>query len=135
MAPSNPIKPAPVTVAPLFAPAVPTVAAFAEMVSAGNVAKTPSVNASPGFVRFNVPSTNAVTSSCQQFASAGQPLLYRVLGQFQLLRDGLQWIVARGKKYERFTINLRDLFERTPENRLFFVGDGVIGWQRIRAAD
>src|SRR5258708_39867477 len=36
------------------------------------------------------------------------------------------------KQHEWLTINFRDAFERTPENRQFFIADGLFGWQWFR---
>src|SRR5208282_6095175 len=56
-APNKPIAPAALAVALPLAAVAPSVAALAEIVSAGSAARTPSVKTFPGFVRSSAPST------------------------------------------------------------------------------
>ena len=57
----------PVTPTPLFAAAVPIVAAVAEAVISGSAAITPSVKARPGVLCRSAPSTKSATCSCRSF--------------------------------------------------------------------
>ena len=65
----------------------------------------------------------------QHFPAARQPLFYVVFGEFQLFGHGFDGLLFAIKKHERLAVNFRNAFERTPENRLFFVTDCLIGGQ------
>ena len=119
-----PIQPAPLAAAlPLVA--VPSVAALADMAMAGSAARTPRVKICPRQRAFDERQHLFV----QQFASARKPLSHGVLGQFEVVRYGCDGLMLTIKKNNRVTVNFRNLFQRPPENRGFFVADGLFGGQ------
>jgi len=67
----------------------------------------------------------------QEFASTREPLFDGVLAQLQLDGDALDGLLFTVEQDERLTAGIGDPFQRAPEDRFFFAGDGLRRWRRL----
>lgn len=61
----------------------------------------------------------------EKLASAREALFDGVLAQLQLDGDALDGLLFTVEQDERLTVGVRNPFERAPEDRFFFPGDGL----------